>query len=131
MNAEIEEVTKQGWEEIQAPELIKLEKPGDQVCGVLLDLRMEHINDQGQQRDVMTARMEIIGGKQVKFRPSFDLQQKIGRRHIGRILLIVFDTELDTGKDSKMKIFKVFVKSETATDEPPFVGTDVDLPGTF
>lgn len=128
MNAEIEEVTKQGWDEVLAPELVKLEKPGDQVAGVLLDLRMEHITDNGKPRDVLTARMEVFGGKQVKFRPQFDLQQKIGRRHIGRTLLIVFDTELDTGKDSKMKIFRVFVKPESASDEPPFIASDADLP---
>jgi len=128
MNAEIEYAAKNGWEEVQAPELVKLEKPGDQVCGTLLALVNEHIMDNGNPRNVLTARMEVTGGKQVKFRPSFDLQQKIGRRHIGRTMLIVFDTELDTGKDSKMKIFKVFVKPETANDEPPFVGTDADLP---
>lgn len=124
-------VAKNGWQQVKAPELIKLEKVGDEITGVLLDLFHENIMDNGLPRKVLTARMEVMGGEQVKFRPSFDLSQKIGRRHIGRTMLIVFDSLLDTGKDSKMKVFQVWLKpegGEHVDSDPPFIATEADLP---
>ena len=123
----MEFAAKNGWVEIKEPELIKLEKIGDEVCGVLLALNNEKIDG----REVMTARMETSNAAQVKFRLQFDLRQKLGRRHIGKTVLIVLTSEQQTGKDSPMKMFTVFVKPDSVDTPPPFIASDNDLPDTI
>lgn len=124
------------WTEIKEPELFSFERIGDTLQGILLDLRTEKISDGkgGPPRDVLTARLETGEGRQVKIRPSFDLRQKLGKRLLGREVLIVFDSENASteSKGNKLKVFRVFVapQNEPAT-EPPFVPTDADIPADF
>jgi len=116
-----------GWVEIHEPELFNFADIGQRLCGVLCDLRFETI----EKRPVLTARMEMDSGAQVKFRPSFDLQQKLGKRLLGKKVLIVFDQERDTGQENRMKIFRVFVAPGPEA-VAPFVATEDDLPeGAF
>ncbi len=113
------------WQEVKAPEIFSFEKIGDQLMGRLLDLKLEKI----EGRDVLTARMELDNGDVVKFRPSFDVRQKIGKRFLGKRMLIVYDSEESTGKENALKLFRVFVEPDHANDsEAPFVATDNDLP---
>lgn len=120
------------WTEIKEPELFSFEKIGDTLQGTLLDLRTEKISDGqgGAPRDVLTARLELEQGRQVKIRPSFDLRQKLGKRLLGRQVLIVFDSEnaATENKGNKLKVFRVFVAPEHDATEPPFVATDDDVP---
>lgn len=123
----------EAWEEVLAPALFNFEKIGDRIDGVLLDLRVEKIDN----RDVVTARLEafegmskgtpIPMGTQIKFRPQFDLRQKIGKRLLGRRLLIVYDADADTGQDSPMKVFRVFI-APAVDATAPMIPTEDDLP---
>jgi hypothetical protein len=113
------------WTEVKAPELFSFEKIGDSLTGRLLDLRFEKIDG----RDVLHARMELDNGDIAKFRPSFDVRQKLGKRHLGKRMLIVFDSEESTGKENALKLFRVFVEPDQGADsEAPFVATDADVP---
>jgi hypothetical protein len=121
------------WVEVLEPELFKFERVGDRVQGVLLELKTEKISDPTGIRDVLVARMEIADGLQIKFRPSFDLRQKLGKRMLGRLMLIVFDSTNAATKDkgNDMKVFRVFVAPLQGASEPPLAVTDGDLPENF
>ena len=114
------------WMEITEPKLFNFESFGQQLEGVVCEMRMEKI----EGRDVVTVRMELAGGDQVKFRPSFDLRQKLGKRLIGRRVLIVYDRDNDATQDkgNPMKVFRVFVAPETNASPFPFVASDADVP---
>lgn len=133
--ANIMEVTGQGnteykrnsnWIEIKEPQLFNFEKFGQSLEGIVCHMQMEKIDG----RDVLTVRMELAGGEQVKFRPSFDLRQKLGKRLIGKRVLIVYDRDNDATQDkgNPMKMFRVFQAPDVDPTEPPFVPTEDDLP---
>jgi hypothetical protein len=113
----------EGWTQVLEPELFNFADVGQLLCGTLLDLRTETID----KRPVLVARVEKEDGGQVKFRPSFDLRQKLGKRMLGKKILIVFDSEEDTGQESKMKKFRVFMAPGPEA-VAPFVATDADVP---
>lgn len=119
-------IRPEDWVKVKAPELFSFEKIGDKLMGTLLDMRTEKIDG----RDVLTCRMEMGDGTQAKFRPSFDLRQKLGKRLLGKRLLIVYDYDQDTGKENGLKMFRVFVAPDDHSD-PPFVPSDADLPETL
>jgi hypothetical protein len=125
-NGEAKYTRRDDWVEVKAPELFNFDTIGKRLEGVLVNLQNETIDGKA----VLTARMRHKDGTQTKFRPSFDLQQKIGRAHMGKLMLIVFDSERDTGNaQNKMKVFRVFVAPGETKQDPPFVATDADLPG--
>jgi hypothetical protein len=131
INSDVEFASKHGWVQLKEPTLFNFDKLGQSLVGQLLDIRTEQLKDDGgSMRDVLTMRFETGEGEQVKIRPSFDLRQKVGRRHLGRTMLIVWSSEnaATEGKGNKMKIFEVWLAPEGGKSEPPTVITDDDLP---
>jgi hypothetical protein len=130
MDKDIEFALAHGWAEVKEPALFNFEKIGDRVSGVVLGFANERIDN----RDVLTMRLDTGNGDQVKIRPSFDLRQKLGRRHEGKTVLIVFDHENDAteGKGNKMKVFRLLVAPEGQTAaQVPFQAGESDLPDIF
>ena len=113
-----------GWSEVKEPTLFNFKTIGDTLVGTLLDLRMEKI----ENKDVPTARFEYENGDLVKFRLPYDLRQKMGRRHVGRRMLIAFDSEDSSTEDkgNKMKVFRMLLAPDS-NSEAPYVATDADL----
>ena len=119
-----------GWKESQSPELIKWEKKGENVCGVLARIDSVQVNGKRVPQFLLT-----LGDRQFKFLGTFDLMQKINRSHIGCQLRITYlgDDENIRGGPSNtpMKIFSVQYKG---TPTPPeanahgVVVTDEDVP---
>ena len=117
------------WQEIKEPELRSFENVGDRLVGRLLHLALERIKDKdsGKERDVLHATFEDGDGSLVKIRPSFDLRQKLGKRLLGKRMLVIYDGDNDATRDkgNAMKVFRVFVEHEGADG---YVASDDDLP---
>ena len=122
----------EGWTEVKEPVLFKFDKPGAFLRGMLLALTYETLKDEstGKPEQVLVARLEMDNGELVKFRPSYNLREKLGRRLLGKQLYIVYDTDDNStkAKGNSMKMYKVFVNPNAVAGEVPFVASDDDLP---
>lgn len=118
-----------GWKEIPTPELIKWDKPGEQIAGVLLAITV--IKIEGKPVPQLTY---ALGERVIKCLAPYDLRQKINRGHIGcamRVKYLGEDENIRGGpQNSPMKIFSVQFKG-TVNAEPNIHGqviTDEDIP---
>lgn len=97
---------EQGWKEIPAPELVKWEKPGETIAGILLAIAPVKI----EGKPVLQYTLQI-GEKTLKCLATFDLRQKITPAHRGcqmRIKYLGEDENIRGGpNNSPMKVFSV------------------------
>ncbi len=120
------------WVEIRSPELFNFDTIGDTLEGILCEMKNEPIHDEKAKatRMVMTCKLRHADGKQTKFRPQYDLREKLGRQMLGKRILIVFHGENNAtqAKGNSMKMFRVFVAPDASVEPAPFVPTDDDVP---
>jgi hypothetical protein len=119
----------EGWKESNAPELIKWEKPGENVAGVLIAITAITLSGKRVPQYQL-----VLGEKQFKFLGTFDLTQKLTRAHIGcqvRVKYLGTDDNIKGGpSNTPMKVFSVQFKGSVST-EPNAHGvvvTDEDIP---
>lgn len=120
---------EQGWTEVHAPDLIKWEKPGEQLAGILTAVNAIVLSGKRVPQYLLT-----LGEKQFKFLGTFDITQKLTRAHIGcqvRITYLGEDENIRGGPNqSPMKVFSVHIKG-TPTPPGNIHGvpiTDEDIP---
>ena len=118
---------EQGWTEIHAPDLIKWEKPGETVAGVLQSIATVVVGGKRVPQFLLA-----LGEKQFKFLGTFDITQKLTRAHIGcqvRITYLGEDENIRGGPNNQpMKVFSIQIRG---TPTPPIPGgpiTDEDIP---
>jgi len=117
-----------GWSEVHAPDLIKWEKPGEQIAGVLTSILPIEVKGKKVPQFLLT-----LGEKQFKFLGTFDICQKLTRAHIGcqiRIKYLGEDENIRGGPNNQpMKVFDIRIKG---TPTPPNAHgvniTDEDIP---
>jgi len=118
---------EEGWKDIPAPELIKWDKPGQQIAGVLLSVGRVKIENKSVEQFTFT-----LGEKTFKCLATYDLRQKITAAHVGcqfRIKYLGEDENIKGGPNNQpMKMFSVHFKG---TPSAPVTGgpiTDDDIP---
>jgi hypothetical protein len=116
-----------GWKVAKSPDLQKWDKPGTQIFGKLLSIATIQIDG----KNVIQYMIEPSDGERLKFLGTYDLTQKIGREHIGKLLRIKFLGEDASIKKNgnAMKVFDVHVKPDPESpqrDSGPI--TDEDIP---
>lgn len=127
---------EQGWTRLEAPELFKFEKRGDEVTGKLLNISKIEIESQDRPGEMQSVTQYLIArydDSPVKLLGTYDLNQKLGsRRYVGCLVRIVF-----LGEDQKIKrgnnYMKVFAVDIKGTPNEPTNGnsgpiTDDDIP---
>lgn len=122
---------QEGWSEINAPELIKFEKPGESICGILAQIVMIKIEAQPKPIRQYTL---TLGAKRFRFLETFDIRQKLGPEHRGckvRIKYLGRDENIRGGpSNTPMKVFSI----QIADAIPPGLDrsspelTDEDIP---
>ena len=120
---------EENWKESLAPELIKWEKPGENVAGVLIAISSIMLSGKRVPQYLL-----VLGDKQFKFLGTFDLTQKLTRAHLGcqvRVTYLGTDDNIKGGPTNQpMKVFSVQFKGTPST-EPNAHGvvvTDDDIP---
>lgn len=118
-----------GFNKVEGPSLFKFEKPGDELRGVFLQAKNVTIN--GDAAIEFYVKRAGNGGV-VKFRPSYDLREKISRGMVGKELLIRYMKDVpEKGREGNAyKEFGVWLKDRAAvapTDGDPGI-TDDDIP---
>jgi hypothetical protein len=116
-----------GWTTVNAPDLIKFERPGQSIEG-----RLEMISTvELKGKKVVQFTIAHPGGRKSKLLGTYDLVQKLSREHVGmmvRIMLRGEDQEIKRG-DNAMKVFDVQVKgTPAAPDRESAPITDEDIP---
>lgn len=114
-----------GWKEIPSPELVKWEKPGETICGILIAVGLVEIEGKKVVQYTLS-----LGEKTLKCLATYDLRQKITTAHRGcqiRIKYLGEDENIRGGPtNSPMKVFSVQFKG-TANIHGVQV-TDEDVP---
>lgn len=120
---------EEGWKESIAPELIKWEKQGETIAGVLMSITSIVLSGKKVPQFMLA-----LGEKQFKFLGTFDLCQKLSRRHIGcqiRVKYLGEDENIKGGPNNQpMKVFSVQFKGTPSTPENihGVAITDEDIP---
>jgi hypothetical protein len=119
-----------GWKEIPAPELIKWDKPGETIAGVLLTVGTVQIEGKAVQQYTFA-----FGEKTFKCLATYDLRQKITAAHRGcqiRIKYLGEDANIRGGpNNSPMKVFSVQFRGTVSAPQANAHGvvvTDEDIP---
>lgn len=116
---------EEGWKNLEAPELIAFEKPGQRIEGTLTAVSRIELRGKKVVQYVLAT-----GDRVLKLLGTYDLVQKLDGRHIGcrvRILYRGDDPEIKKG-DNHMKIFHVQIKGTPAAVAPSGPITDEDIP---
>lgn len=120
-----------GWTEVHAPDLVKWDKPGETIAGVLMAVATVTLSGKKVPQFLLA-----LGEKQLKFLGTYDICQKLTRSHVGcqiRIKYLGEDENIRGGPNNQpMKVFSVQIKG---TPTPPRSGemqggpiTDEDIP---
>lgn len=117
---------EQGWETLKSPEIVKFEKLGDTISGVLLAVTTVQVKGKGVV-EYMLGR----GSDRLKLLGTYDLVQKLNRTHVGYPVRIKYRGEDPSisRNGNAMKIFDVQVKKQrdaSFADGSPI--TDEDIP---
>lgn len=117
----------EGWKELHGPELIKWDKPGEQIAGVLT--RIESIPINGKRVPEYTLQ---FGDTRLKFLGTFDIVQQLGPEYRGcavRIKYLGEDESVRGGpNNSPMKRFSIQVKGTPTQNVHGVDVTDEDVP---
>jgi hypothetical protein len=100
-----------GFVERDAPEMVKFDKPGMIVAGVLVGYKMVEI----ERKQTVEYLISMDGKKIFKFLGVFDLVQKLTRADVGNLVRIEYLGETVVGDDKSknpMKVFSVHVKPQ-------------------
>jgi hypothetical protein len=125
---ETRKVGSRTYREILPPTIFKFKEVGEVLGGYLRGINPVHIGDD----DTFEYIIEQDSGQIVKLRQSADLAQKVTRAIIGKHIIIEYTGEADTGKDSKMKVYKVMAEEGGPRRVLPATEiTDDDLPANF
>jgi hypothetical protein len=106
-------------QEIESGDWMKLETLGAWVCGLVME-RKE--GGSGKVKDPYI-RMKLHDGSVHPFGLGGNLVHQVMGNHVGRILTIMWVNEQDVGKQSPMKVYKVFDHGTTwpsYADKLPF-----------
>jgi hypothetical protein len=122
----------EGWQDVNAPDLIKWDKAGEQVMGVLTSVSKITITVDGKSKQAVQYLL-TLGEKQFKFLGTFDIAQKLTSRHVGcqvRIKYLGEDENIRGGpNNTPMKVFSVQIKgTPTAANVHGVPITDEDIP---
>jgi hypothetical protein len=116
-----------GWTEQLAPELVKFEKPGETISGILTQIAAVKIEGRNVRQYTLT-----LGEKKFRFLGSFDLLQKLGPEHRGcqvRVKYLGQDSNIRGGpNNTPMKVFSVQIKGTPTPAEHGGPITDEDVP---
>jgi hypothetical protein len=117
----------QGWSEINAPELVKWEKPGETIAGVLMAVTTVVLSNKKVPQFLLA-----LGEKHLKFLGTFDLCQKLNSRYIGcqvRVKYLGEDENIRGGPNNQpMKVFSVQIKGTPSREVQGGPITDEDIP---
>lgn len=102
------------FDEIASEELVKFTAFGQQLSGRVLFVR----NCTVKAKPAVECGLRTSTGN-VKFLMNHDLQGKITQADVGRVAVVILDSEQDTGQDSKMRIYRVFLSKRTDNGAPP------------
>jgi hypothetical protein len=116
---------EEGWQTLEAPEMVKFEKPGEVIVGKLIAVTAVQVNNKN-----VTEYMLALGTKRLKLLGTYDLLQKLSRAHVGCGVRIKYRGEnKDVSRNGNaMKVFDVQIKGTPAgfADGSPI--TDEDIP---
>jgi hypothetical protein len=112
------EYTKQGqvpfilpnpehFQEVQNEQLVKFANFGQAISGRVLFVRKVTIKGQS----AVECGLQTTSGR-VKFFLNYDLQQKITTDDLGRVVAIVYDHDEDTGGESPMRKYRVWMSTK-------------------
>lgn len=123
----------QGFVEAKAPQLFKFNTVGDELYGVFLNAKPFKMKDTetGEIKDVLEVYFRTQNNEVVKFRPSYDVREKLNKGMIGKGVLIRYmRDEASKGREGNAyKEFGVWVNGRTAQGgDESFVATDDDIP---
>ena len=108
---------KEKFDEIASEELVKFTDFGQTLSGLILFVRPCMV----KQKPAVECGLRTQTGN-VKFLMNHDLQSKITPSDVGRVAVVILDGEMDTGADSKMRIYRVFLsKRSGAATAPPSI----------
>src|SRR6267142_3583936 len=98
---------EEGWQTLEAPEMVKFEKPGDVIVGKLIAVTVVQVNNKN-----VAEYMLALGTKRLKLLGTYDLLQKLTRAHVGCAVRIKYRGEnLDVSRNGNaMKVFDVQIK---------------------
>lgn len=126
---------EKGWNEQNAPALQKWERPGESVFGKLLSIQIITLDGKRVPQYLLAP----DSSHTIKMLGTYDLTQKLTRRHIGMLVRIKYlgqDENIKGGpNNTPMKVFSVHTKADpdapagTASqqrDSGPI--TDEDIP---
>ena len=115
---------KDEFDEIEGEQLVQFTALGQQIAGQVLEVKEGSVK--GQR--VMELHLRTTTGN-VKLFMNHDLRSKILPQDKGRVVVIIYDNDEDTGKDSMMKIFRVFRRKAESKAQVPR-GTSAAMPPT-
>jgi hypothetical protein len=104
------------FDEMEGEQLVKFAQFGDQLAGVVLFVRGVMVKE---QKAVECGLRTKTGN--VKFLMNHDLQSKITTADVGRVAVVVLDSEMDTGAESKMRVYKVWLSKKGGQASIPAV----------
>lgn len=117
-----------GWTEVRGPELFKFETKGQELRGILLQGKNETIKGENGPEKVLEVYLQTSRGV-VKFRPGYDVKQKLSKNLLGKELIIRYigeDATVGVSKGNAMKIFGVYVNPGDPEGGDEI--TDADIP---
>jgi hypothetical protein len=116
---------EKGWQESKAPELIKWDKPGETVSGVLQRIDLITLDGKRVQQFLIA-----LGDRQFKFLGTYDISQKLNSSHLGCALRIKYlgtDDNIRGGPNGvPMKVFSILFKAPPRPEGGPI--SDEDIP---
>jgi hypothetical protein len=118
---------EQGWAEIHAPDLVKWDKPGEMIAGVLQSITAVVVGGKRVPQYLLA-----LGEKQFKLLGTYDICQKLTRAHVGcqvRIKYLGEDENIRGGPNNQpMKVFSIQIKGTPTREIPGGPITDEDIP---
>jgi hypothetical protein len=114
-----------GWQTLEAPEMVKFDKAGETIAGVLIAVTSVRVNN----KDV-TEFMLGLGQKRMKLLGTYDLLQKLTRAHVGCSVRIKYRGENpDVSRNgNSLKVFDVQIKGTPSRSSDSSPITDEDIP---
>ena len=111
------------FDEIASEELVSFKEFGQTLSGLILFVRPCMV----KQKPAVECGLRTSSGN-VKFLMNHDLQAKITPSDVGRVAVVVLDSEMDTGADSKMRVYRVFLSKRGGAVAPPSIPKSQNAP---
>lgn len=106
------------WEERSGETLVSFTALGQQLTGKIVAVGKVRVKGE----EIWQCVIQAPTGRQ-KFFLNHDLQAKISPDDVGRLVTLVWDSEQDTGQETKMRVFRVWLSKAGTVATLPKVTT--------